>query len=154
MSWSYDSTNLNTTTPSGRINVVRFIIGDTDTNDQQADNEEILFALSQVNNNIYLAGAWVSRSLGGKYSRQVNLNLDDQISAEYGELSAHYYRLADQLEYQGRLNSGVTMKAGGISKTTMEVNRQLTDRVKPRIRRDQFNNPPDESSNYYTGDDD
>jgi len=154
LSWSYDSTNLNTTDASGRMNAVRLLTGDTDTNDQQADNEEILFALTQVNNNVYLAGAWIARSLGGKYSRQVNLNLDDQISAEYGELSRHYYQLADQLEYQGKRSSGITIKAGGISRSTMEVNRNLSDRVKPLIRRDQFHNPPDESSNYYTGDED
>ena len=45
MSWSYDPTDLNTTTASGRLNTVRFLVGDTDTNDQKVQNEEIEFSL-------------------------------------------------------------------------------------------------------------
>jgi hypothetical protein len=35
MAWSYDETDLGTTTASGRLNSVRLLLGDTDTNDQQ-----------------------------------------------------------------------------------------------------------------------
>ena len=61
MAWSYDPTDLDTTTASGRLNTVRLLIGDTDTVDQQVQNEEITFALSENGNNVYYSGAWVAR---------------------------------------------------------------------------------------------
>lgn len=59
MAWSYDPTDLNTTTTSGRLNTVRLLIGDTNTLDQQLANEEITFSLSENNNNVYLKAAVV-----------------------------------------------------------------------------------------------
>ena len=66
MSWSYDPTDLNTTTASGRLNTVRLLVGDTDTLDPQKDNEEITFALTENGNNVYYAGAWVARAIASK----------------------------------------------------------------------------------------
>ena len=40
MAWTYDETDLVTTTSSGRLNVVRLLIGDTDTNDQPDDADD------------------------------------------------------------------------------------------------------------------
>jgi hypothetical protein len=53
MAWSYDPTDLDNTTASGRLNIVRLLVGDTDTVDQQVQNEEIAFGLSENGNNIY-----------------------------------------------------------------------------------------------------
>ena len=144
MSWSYDKTDLNTSTTSGRLNVVRFLTGDTNSSDEQISNEEVIFGLAQNNNNIYATAAWVCRTIASKYARQVNLNLDDQIEAEYGELHNHYMRLADMLEYQGKKNSTLGVKAGGLSKATMDAVRQLTDRPESAFRVNQFDNPPTE----------
>ena len=47
MAWSYDPTDLNTTTASGRLNTVRLLVGDTDTTDQQVQNEEVTFSLTE-----------------------------------------------------------------------------------------------------------
>jgi hypothetical protein len=47
MAWSYDPTDLDNTTASGRLNIVRLLVGDTDTVDQQVQNEEITFGLSE-----------------------------------------------------------------------------------------------------------
>ena len=33
MAWNYDETDLTTDTASGRVNSVRLLVGDTDTND-------------------------------------------------------------------------------------------------------------------------
>ena len=142
MSWSYDKTDLNTTSTSGRLNVVRFLVGDTDSSDPQIENEEVIFGLGQNNNNIYTTAAWVCRTIASKYSRQVNLSLDDQIEAEYGELHKHYLRLADMLEYQGLKNVNLGVKAGGLSKATMYSVTQLTDRPESAFRVNQFDNPP------------
>ena len=52
MAWSYDPTDLNTTTASGRLNTVRLLVGDTDTTDQQVQNEEVTFSLTESGNSI------------------------------------------------------------------------------------------------------
>ena len=150
MAWSYDPTDLDTSTASGRLNSVRLLVGDTDTNDQQVQNEEITFALSETGNSIYYAWAWVARAIANKYARQVNIDLDGQLSADYSDLATNYSKLADRLEYQGKKTSGAMgMVAGGLSRADMEAVRSNTDRVQPSFRRDQFDNPPDGSSYYY-----
>ena len=75
MSWSYDPTDLDTTTASGRLNTVRLLVGDTDTIDQQVQDEEVTFALSENGNNVYYSGAWIARAIASKYSRQVTTQL-------------------------------------------------------------------------------
>lgn len=143
MSYSYDNTDLGTDTASGRLNATRFLLGDTDSNDPQVQDEEITFALAQTNDSIYAAAAWLARAVAAKYSRQVNIDLDGQLSAEYSDLAAQYNRLADQLEYQAtKAGAGIGIKAGGITKTDIEIAREQTNRVKPSFRRDRFWNPP------------
>ena len=48
MAWSYNPAQLGTSTAAERINSVRLLLGDTDTADQQVQNEEITFGLSQT----------------------------------------------------------------------------------------------------------
>ena len=143
MTWTYDPTNAGTSTAAERLDAVRLLVGDTDTNDQQVQDEEIAFALSESNDNVYYAAAWVARAIAGKYARQVNIDLDGQLSADYSDLAEQYNRLADQLEYQGlKTGGGLGIKAGGITKTEIEIAREQTNRVKPSFRRDRFWNPP------------
>ena len=153
MAWSYDETDLGTTTTSSRLNSVRLLLGDTDTNDQQVQNEEIIFALAQANNNIYYAAAWAARTIASQYARRVNTSLDGALSADYSNLSKQYSVLADNLEYQGK-KSGATVgiKAGGITKTAVDGVRANTDRIAPSFRRDRFRNPPSYSGDEYGSD--
>jgi len=153
MAWSYDETDLGTTTTSSRLNSVRLLLGDTDTNDQQVQNEEIIFALAQANNNIYYAAAWAARTIASQYARRVNTSLDGALSADYSNLSKQYSVLADNLEYQGK-KSGATVgiKAGGITKTAVDGIRANTDRIAPSFRRDRFRNPPSYSGDEYGSD--
>ena len=143
MSFSYDDTDLGTDTASGRLNATRFLLGDTDSSDPQVKDAEVNFALQETNDNIYFAAAWLARAVAGKFARQVNIDLDGQLSADYSDLADQYNRLADQLEYQGTKAGGrLGIKAGGITKTDIETARQNTNRVKPTFRRDRFWNPP------------
>ena len=143
MSWSYDPTNLDNTTTSGRLNTIRLLVGDTDTVDQQVQNEEIIFGLSENGNNIYLSASWVARTISSKYSRQVTTQLDGALSANYSDLAKQYQTLADQLEYQGKTNgASVGILAGGITKTQVEGVRANTNRIEGSFRRDRFKNPP------------
>ena len=143
MSWSYDPTDLNTTTASGRLNTVRLLIGDTDTLDQQVQNEEIMFALSENSNNTYYAGAWACRTLASKFSRMVTTQLDGALSANYSDLMQNYQQMADNLEYQGKTSgAALGVRAGGLTKTAVEAVRANTDRIEGSFRRDRFKNPP------------
>lgn len=143
MSWSYDPTDLNTTTASGRLNTVRLLIGDTDTLDQQVQNEEIMFALSENSNNTYYAGAWACRTLASKFSRMVTTQLDGALSANYSDLMQNYQQMADNLEYQGKTSgAALGVRAGGLTKTSVETVRANTDRIEGSFRRDRFKNPP------------
>lgn len=149
MAWSYDATDLGTDTASGRLNSVRLLVGDTDTTDQQVQNEEITFALSQTSDNIYQAGAWTARTIAAQYSRRVTQNLSGALSANYSDLANQYTQLALDLELNGKkAGASVGVVAGGISIATVDNVRQNTDRVPPSFRRDRFKNPPS-----YSGDD-
>ena len=143
MSWSYDPTDLNTTTASGRLNTVRFLVGDTDSNDQKVQNEEIEVSLAQTKDDVNAAASYVARSVASKYASKVTLELDGQLMAHYSDLYDHYLSLADKLDYQAKkLGAQIGILAGGISKTRVGVVRSNTDRVEPAFRRDRFVNPP------------
>ena len=115
MSWSYDATNLDTTTVSGRLNSVRLLLGDTNTTDQQLQDQEILFSLSQSNNNIYYAAAWSAKNIASTYARKVTTSIDGALSANYSDLMTHYSKLSETLEYQGKKSGAVIgVRAGGI----------------------------------------
>ena len=113
MAWSYDPTDLDTTTASGRLNTVRLLVGDTETLDQQTQNEEIVFSLSENGNNTYYSAAWIARTIASKYSRKVNTSLDGALKADYSDLAKQYLLLADNLEYQGK-TSGSGSSVGSV----------------------------------------
>jgi hypothetical protein len=139
VTWTYDPTNLGTATAAERLDSVRFLVGDTDTNDQQVQDEEIAFALDQNGNNIYLSASWVARGIAAKFARLVDTDLDGQLSEKYSQLQAHYKGLSDTLEYQGKTTSGgLGFAAGGLSRATMKAVKTNTDRTGSRIQRDQF----------------
>lgn len=142
MAWSYDASNLNTTTASGRLNTVRLLVGDTDSSDELVQNEEIAFALSQSNDNVYYAGSLVCRLVAAKFSRLVDTTLDNAISAKYSTRAKQYQQLAIQIEAQAKKASGksIGVFAGGIFRVDMfEANEDPT-RVRPSFGVNQFDN--------------
>ena len=143
MAWSYDPSDLDTTTASGRLNTVRLLVGDTDTQDQQVQNEEITFGLSQNSNDVYYAAGWIARTISSQYARKVNTSLDGALKADYSDLMKHYSSLADSLEYQGKTTgASVGVLAGGLTKSGVEAVRADTNRIEGSFRRDRFKNPP------------
>jgi hypothetical protein len=110
---------------------VRFLVQDTDTNDQLVSDEEIAFALAQ-NSNIYRAAAIVARSIGLKLSRELTLNpapggvsLDSQAQAE------KYLALAKELADQATAQGAASIFAGGISIADKTTREEDTDRPVP-----------------------
>lgn len=113
MAWSYDNTDLDISTSGGRLNIVRFLVGDTDTTDQQVQNEEITFALSQATDDVYSAAAYIARSLSAKFSRLVDVDLDGQLAESYSQLQKHYSDLAKQMSEQKLEAGGVSLGVSG-----------------------------------------
>ena len=147
MSWSYDPNDLNTTTASGRLNTVRFLVGDTDTVDQKVQDEEIVFSLSQTNDDTNSAASYIARTLASKYASKVTIELDGQLMAHYSDLYKNYKALADRLDYQAKkFGSGLGIVAGGINRVKIAGVRSDTNRVESAFRRDRFTNPPDSDS--------
>lgn len=150
MAWTYDPTDLATDTASGRLNSVRLLVGDTDTNDQQVQNEEIVFALSESANNVYAAASWVARIIASKYSRLVDTQLNGALSSDYSKLAEQYFKLSEDLEYRGKTNGAVLgVAAGGLTISGINAVRANTNRVEGSFRRDRFRNPPGYESPEY-----
>jgi hypothetical protein len=152
MAWSYSAADLNTTTASGRTNTVRLLIGDVVTTDQQLQDEEIIFALGENGNNVYLAAAYCCRLLASKYARLVDTQLDGALQASYSDRIKHYNLLFSQLTDLSKKTGGrgLGISAGGISILDMEAADADPDRVKPAFTIGQFANPgagyiPDEA---------
>ena len=143
MAFTYDDTDLTTATASGRLNATRLLLGDTNSSDPQVQDAEVNFSLSENGDNVYYAAAWLARVVSSKYAREVDTELDGQLSADFSQMAKAYTKLADDLEYQGKTSGAkLGVYAGGITKTSIEAARLQTNRIKPSFRRDQFHNPP------------
>lgn len=144
MAWSYEETDLSTTTETGRLNAVRLLIGDTDENDQLVQDEEVLFSLAQNNDNIYFAGSWAANIIAAKFARKVNTKLEGALSSNYSDLARQYKALSADLREQGQKYSmtSSSLRAGGVSNTAIDAAQALTDRPSASFSKGQFNNPP------------
>lgn len=155
MTWTYTDSP-NTTTPEGRRDAVRVLVGDTISTDQQIADEVVAFALEQSGDEVYEAGAIIARSLAAKYARLVDTTVED-VETKYSQRRDVYMSLARDLEAQaekyGASSLGIPV-AGGISITEMESARDDTDRVPALFKVGQFDNPtfskelPDELGGY------
>jgi len=121
MTWSY--------TPGGTdsLDVVRFLIGDTLTTDQQLQDAEINTAIGQ-RSTVYGAAAVCCRSLASKFARSVTFK-SGQSSANFSDLYKAYLAMAINFEAQAALSGGGTPYAGGISQADMLSQVQNGDRV-------------------------
>ena len=128
---------------SERINNVRFLVGDNNSEEYAISNDNIAFSLSQASDDVYAAAAICARALAAKYSTEVNTKFES-VSSDYGQISKNYYDLAKRLDMQskkyGKAGLGIPI-AGGISNSDMRGVNQDTDRVMPKFNRDQFANP-------------
>lgn len=87
---------------------VRFLIGDTDTNNQLLQDAEIQFLLSEWNSNAYVSAAHACDALAAKfaaksdYSRSVG---ELSLSTQFGQQADRYRSLGAQLLAQAALNA-------------------------------------------------
>lgn len=82
---------------------VRFLIGDTDTNNQLLQDAEITFLLDQWNTNAYVAAAHACDALAAKFAAKSDYSKsvgDLSISTQYGQQADRYRALGAQLRAQ------------------------------------------------------
>lgn len=111
MSWSY-----NTSLATDK-DTVRFLIGDTDTTDQQLSDEEINGLLTLTGSTM-AAAIRAARGLAAKYSRRADKWVGD-LKILASQKAKAYLALAEELENGGSSLSGTRTHqrpfAGGIS---------------------------------------
>jgi hypothetical protein len=152
MTWTYANSTLDVTQAIGRLNAVRLLVGDTDSSDQQMEDEEIYFSLSQASDNIYNAASFVCKLLAAKYSRLVTTMADRGVSINYSDRITHYTNLATQIDALAKKVSGKTLgiMIGGVLVTDVYIADTDTSRVAPEFVVDQFDNPNiDLTTSYY-----
>lgn len=146
MTWSYDHNLIL------EKDQVRWLVGDTDSTDQLAQNEEITFALNEAGS-VYGAAALVCEAIATKYAREADLKEVGDLKLRYQERVSNFRALAERLRTSGtRTNSRIY--AGGISVADKRIDEANTDRVPPRFRRDLHETTHPDGATYLTDEQD
>jgi hypothetical protein len=123
MTWTYSGNPA-----ASDRDMVRFLIGDTDTTDQLATDEEIAWAVNLASNN-YEAAAEIARGLAAKFARYTSTSIDG-ISMNYGEKAKQFSELAATLDKEGSAFITALPYAGGTSISDMAAVSADADRPK------------------------
>lgn len=143
MTWTYSGDPSSTSRDA-----VRFLVGDTDSTDQQVSDEEIAWALAEEGNN-ELAASVIARAIAASFSRKADKQVGD-LRISFKQLSENYFELSKRLEAEGNL-AAPTPFAGGVSKSDKETREEDDDRTEPSFRRRQHDHP---GALYERGDED
>lgn len=138
MTWTYSPTDLSTD-----LAKVRLYIGDTDTSDQLATDEEINAVIAGTDG-LYSAAALMCRSVSAKFARQIDTSVES-VSRKASQRSVQYAKMAENYTTQSS-QSGAGLGVpfvGGVSISEMDSVENDSDRVPPSFRRGMFSNPSD-----------
>lgn len=131
MTWSYDDTDLQDSTPAGRLNIVRLIIGDTDSNDQLLQNEEIAYFLGEASDDPDGAAVFSVEAILALFARQVAVT-QGPVSWGADKRIENFERLAARLRQKQARNAA--WFAGGLTKSGKKSLDDDTDAVQPAFR--------------------
>ena len=134
MTWSYSLADLATSAKDQ----VRFLVGDTDTNDQQLADEELNFALS-IRGSVFGAAAEACLSLSSKLSRKADTTTGE-LRTLYSSQARAYAARAGAYENKSAEMGGSLPFAGGISVQGKENAVLDGDRVAPDFNRSMTDN--------------
>lgn len=98
MTWTYSGNPA-----SSSLDAVRFLCGDTDTNNQLIPNEGINFLLSEWNSDTYLAAAFACDAIAGTFAAQADSSRtvgDLSISTQFGSQARTFLERAAALRAQ------------------------------------------------------
>ena len=112
---------------------VRFLVFDTDTNEQLLSNEEIAWLLSEQPN-VYLAAANAAEVIAAKFAKDITRSAVG-LSATVGNRAQFYLNLANKLRDQvGTTNNRAEVFAGGLSISGKDALDSDTDAVQPTFK--------------------
>jgi len=109
MTATYDPTDLDKTTAGGRINVVRFLLGDTDVTSAEVQDEEITFTLASASNAVYLAASLCASAISSKYAGYTDTEIDGVLSSDNSTIASGYSKLSVQLKQEGNRQDGTSI---------------------------------------------
>jgi len=134
MTWVYTGNPLSSTKDE-----VRYLVGDTDRDDQLVQDEEIAYALS-VEGSTLRAAVRVARSIAARYARIVEKQVGD-LKIKSGEKYKNYLEIMKSLENEAAGSiPGASPFAGGISKAQKETLESDSDRVEPSFGKGMMDN--------------
>ena len=126
---------------------IRFLTGDTDTNDQLLSDEEIAWVNKEVTGStaattgLYDAAYRGCLTIAAKFSRLADQAVGD-LRVSMSQKAKAYRDQAEVVKgLAAREGNTPTPYAGGISIGDKDVDRDDSDRVDPWIRAGQFTNP-------------
>lgn len=136
MAWTYTSDPSNV-----ERDAVRFLVGDTDSDDPLISDEEIAFFLSEFPQSAYHAAAEVADSIAAKFAREVS-HSGDGLSYSAEQLQSNYADLAARLRRQAaRRFRGAGPYVGGISRRERELADADTDKIPSSFRSEMHDYP-------------
>lgn len=133
MSWTYSSNPAYSAKDQ-----VRFLIGDTDSNDPLLDDQEIAWVLSKYNNSPINAAIRCCESVVAKFSRLANEAVG-QVRIDFSQKAEGYTRMMTILKTRLATEDAAPY-AGGISVSDKQAQVQNTDRVRPDFRKHMMEN--------------
>lgn len=139
MSWNYTGRP-----DQSNRDKVRFLIGDTCRDDQQVQDEEIAWALSDQSDNVELAAAKVLRAMAAEWSRVASVKVGDVAITNAAAIAKGLSERADELDPYGLAMGGVSLvipRFGGLSISEKETLAEDSDAVQPSFSRGMFDNP-------------
>lgn len=144
MTWTYSGDPATNARDS-----IRFLVGDTDTNDQLVTDEEIAWTNNQVTGSdtattdLYTVAYRVMLAIASKFSRLANQAIGD-MRVDLSQKADNARTQAEQLRIlAGRENLVPVPYAGGISVSDKDIDRANPDRVDPFFTTAQFANTTD-----------
>lgn len=134
MAWTYDPSKLATS----ELMQVRAEIQDTNVNNQQLLDEEILYALS-VERNMWAAAARCSEMLGRRLLMRADVKLGRSMQVIYTKAATQFFMQARMLRCKA--NGSVAPYVGGMTmadKQTIETDSSL---LAPKFTKNMMENP-------------
>lgn len=133
MSWSYDP---ELTEDKDRV---RLLIGDTISTQQQFQDEELVWILSENGSSIYAAAASACRMLAAKYSRQADKWVGD-LKILASQKARSYLALAESFDAKAGSQMWAIPSAGGVYVDEKEAAAADTSLVQPEFTRGMMTN--------------
>lgn len=117
---------------------VRWLTGDTDTNDQLITDEEIAHAVT-IAGSTQMAAAMCLDTLASKFARDVDNKLSK--GSESSSQRSKAFRAAASALRSGIGTALTSLSFGGLTKSGKQTLRSDSDAVQPAFERGSFDNP-------------